>query len=1118
MRTTLGTIITLCILTWFSGNAYASEASDSSRPLTFMRPSQETLMKWEEEYERAPRAYIDKDIERRLRAAKQQGLSTSMSLLGCLDYTPSQRYQDACANCWVWAGTGVLEIADSVQYGNLRIPRHSIQFLNSCMTEDEGSPFYACNKGDISKFAAWYGTQRRSIPWSNKNAQWQDGNGGCNGGPCVSCDSIVKTPDYPFGFIQAEKITTTDVGTETAIANIKNILNQNKAVYFHFCLFPPDVPTFVDFWNYQAESTLWASDNYCGGGSIYQAPWCHDVLLVGYNDDDPIQTNHYWVILNSWGLTPGRPTGLFRMPMYINYDCTVNFRSVRAFQTLSMFPIQLPKTGQTKCYDTSGKEIDCTGTGQDGETRAGVTWPDPRFAPVNGHEADCMTDSLTGLTWARNANLPSGQKKWDDAIDFANSLSLCGHSDWRLPNVNEIESLTNSDVADSKAWLTSQGFTNVQDYYHSSTTIAGSTDRQWVVGPNGDCAGCVDWWYKDMAAYVWPVSGDTAPPAKLWKTGQRASSREGDDGYWEKGIESPSPRFSYYGNQTVTDNLTGLMWTRDANAPGPPDCTPGVDKTWQAALDYAKCLNAHVYLGYSDWRLPNRKELMSLIDNNTSPGPALPSGHPFANVGLYYWSSTTCPSLLDWAWTVNFDGDYRDGYVVGDKKTHGESVWPVRGRVILPPTFLLEVTKSVTGSGTVTSDPYRYENDCGENTCRASFCRGTVVTLTAKANSDSIFTGWSGGGCSGTGTCTVTMTGDITVSASFGPSIYTVNASVSGGHGSVKPGVQKVSYGTSASISITPDKGYHIASIIDNGQSMPTANPYVINNVTADHAVVVVFSGYTLSVQKSGQGTGTVISVPPGINCGGTCKYGYKAGTRVTLTPKPTGNSTFTGWSGTCPGTSTCHVTMNNDTNVTAAFAPPVPLTIQPGGDGTGTVTSSPKGISCGSTCIYGFKANAKVTLTARPAVGSYFTGWTEPCTGIKTTCIVTVAGSITVGASFSIDPRISVTPSSKNFGTVPASQTRSQSFAVKNTGKSILTLSSLTMAGSSFFTLSTGKCTGACLEPNKNCMFKVSFTPTDTTAANATISIPSNDPVTPVFTIFVSGNSAGGGVSEEDF
>jgi len=81
--------------------------------------------------------------------------------------------------------------------------------------------------------------------------------------------------------------------------------------------------------------------------------------------------------------------------------------------------IQLPQTGQTTCYDSSGTVIPCAGTGQDGEKRAGVAWPDPRFT-VSG---DSVPDNLTGLMWAKNGKLPNGQRNWQGALDYVASMN-----------------------------------------------------------------------------------------------------------------------------------------------------------------------------------------------------------------------------------------------------------------------------------------------------------------------------------------------------------------------------------------------------------------------------------------------------------------------------------------------------------------------------------------------------------------------------------------------------------------------------------------------------------------------------------------------------------------------
>jgi hypothetical protein len=114
-------------------------------------------------------------------------------------------------------------------------------------------------------------------------------------------------------------------------------------------------------------------------------------------------------------------------------------------------PIDLPQTGQTTCYDSAGGVIDCTNTGQDGDWKAGVPWSNPRFVSGTGLEAECMVDRLTGLMWSKNANLAGVKKSWLGAISYANDLTYCGHSNWHLPNVNELESLIDAEVANSSA-------------------------------------------------------------------------------------------------------------------------------------------------------------------------------------------------------------------------------------------------------------------------------------------------------------------------------------------------------------------------------------------------------------------------------------------------------------------------------------------------------------------------------------------------------------------------------------------------------------------------------------------------------------------------------------------
>ena len=167
--------------------------------------------------------------------------------------------------------------------------------------------------------------------------------------------------------------------------------------------------------------------------------------------------------------------------------------------------IALPKTGQTTCSDAFGVIIACTGTGQDGELQTGVAEPSPRFT-VDG-TGNCVTDNLTGLMWTRNANLPTGQSTWQAALDFANTLNLCGFTDWRLPNRKELRSLINYSLADNATALNVLGFSNVQaDSYWSSSHVANSAGFAWIVAMGGvNPAGGVDTVNKSSSLFVWPV-------------------------------------------------------------------------------------------------------------------------------------------------------------------------------------------------------------------------------------------------------------------------------------------------------------------------------------------------------------------------------------------------------------------------------------------------------------------------------------------------------------------------------------------------------------------------------------------------------------------------------------
>jgi len=386
-------------------------------------------------------------------------------------------------------------------------------------------------------------------------------------------------------------------------------------------------------------------------------------------------------------------------------------------------PVKLPATSQAACFDENGVSRACSGTGEDGEKQAGVAWPAARFSDNNN---GTVTDKLTGLIWSKHANAPSralatsqpnscpnaeASMTWLQALDFVaclNAASHAGSSDWRLPNLNELESMVNPGVADTTTYLNANGFglpglpsSMVQPGRYWSST----SDASGIASQSADAAWDVDLAKGDfpvsslkndlefLPRAVWPVRGKTATPAQVRRTGQtlcfdevgeaRPCAGTGEDGEKLAGADWPTPRFNLDSAGTfAVDKLTGLIWPTATLTPGPDACADtGLLLTWQQALDHVACLNTSKYLGRNDWRLPNRKELHSLADYSTG-APALPAGHPFDDpAGFEYWSSTTDLSSPADAWTVSiFDGSLSSAV-----KAQGVlPAWPVRGPDMTP--------------------------------------------------------------------------------------------------------------------------------------------------------------------------------------------------------------------------------------------------------------------------------------------------------------------------------------------------------------------------------------------------------------------------------------------------
>ncbi len=288
-------------------------AQPYSDPNTVMSISSAKFLSWARDLQAAPEAYIDPELALRIPQ------SDSYSLLPFLRYVPAERSQGGCGNCWLWAGTGMMEIA-LAQYGSGARDRLSVQYPTSCgLTGDD----FACCGGTLDTLRNFYiGHGLMAVPWSNVNAEWEDTRTNCDDGMSGwHCPRVFTCPHYPIESISNPAlISTTDVPKETAIANIKNVLLQRKAVYYGFWMpTNADNVAFHTFWHEQNESALWNPNSFCGhvAGDPLEG---HAVVLVGYVDVGKF--NRYWICVNSWGAPAGRPNGLFRLSMNMDYRGT----------------------------------------------------------------------------------------------------------------------------------------------------------------------------------------------------------------------------------------------------------------------------------------------------------------------------------------------------------------------------------------------------------------------------------------------------------------------------------------------------------------------------------------------------------------------------------------------------------------------------------------------------------------------------------------------------------------------------------------------------------------------------------------------------------------------------
>ena len=413
-------------------------------------------------------------------------------------------------------------------------------------------------------------------------------------------------------------------------------------------------------------------------------------------------------------------------------------------------------------------------------------------------------------------------------------------------------------------------------------------------------------------------------------------------------------------------------------------------------------------------------------------------------------------SVLD-AW--DGDPDCSDAQVTLDTDISCIAVFALR-------THTVSVSKTGSGGGTISSSPAGLS--CGQ-TCSQAFDHGTTVTLTATPDAGSIFSGWTGGTCSGTGSCTLTVSGDVNVTAAFSPGFQIHVSKTGAGIGTVTSSPAGIDCGqscladfvTGTSVTFTAAPASFSAFTGWSGGGCSGTDPCV---VTVDAAIDITANFETtgnLFIQIGGTGTGTV-KRSTGTDCTTDCSQTLLTGTAVTLNAVPSAGSVFLGWSGdACSGaTPSCSFIFTGQ-YVAAYFGIPFTISVSKTGSGSGTVTSLPAGINCGSACSMTLNAPRPVSVTALAASDSVFMGWSGGVCSGTDYCLFDANTDTTITATFALKTfNVNVTKLGPGTGLISSStagidcgQTCSGSATIGST----ITLTATPSADSSFLTWGGG-------------------------------------------------------------
>lgn len=263
---------------------------------------------------------------------------------------------------------------------------------------------------------------------------------------------------------------------------------------------------------------------------------------------------------------------------------------------------RLPDTGQTKSYtNTWGEDSDY------------IIHP-PAFKVLL---PGIVLDTVTGLMWQQ---ADSGEMTYENAIKYADTLMLGGFNDWRLPTAHESFSIFNHQTpnpAHDATYFTKTG----AEYWWTSDKQVNDANKVWVTNGGGGIGN--------------HAKTETISAGGTKKYHGRCVRNMNQTTFMDS-------RFTDNSDGTITDNLTHLMWVK----------IPSSGQTWEEGLQYAESLNM---AGFTDWRLPNIKELRSLNDERRT-SPSIDKTYFPQFITGRYWSSTSLPNQITkaWFWDTQF--------------------------------------------------------------------------------------------------------------------------------------------------------------------------------------------------------------------------------------------------------------------------------------------------------------------------------------------------------------------------------------------------------------------------------------------------------------------------------